>query len=176
MQAQIKRHLMRRFAGSNQPAGKICFPSSARMERDLMRADSNMGQRIGDRLPFAVRSSTHLRRFDRQPRGEPERCSCIRSAAPPQQSADARRADAWGRWQSLCRCPAPADRCRSGRLLPCRALQKSPRRCSRPASRELLFHLPPQMRIERRKRLIEEQCVGLDGHASRDCYALPLPS
>ncbi len=41
---------------------------------------------------------------------------------------------------------------------------------------KLLLCLPAQMRIERRKRLIKEQGVGLDGHASRDCYALPLPA
>ena len=41
---------------------------------------------------------------------------------------------------------------------------------------QLFFRLPSQMRIERRKRLIKEQGVGLDGHASRDCYALPLPA
>ena len=41
---------------------------------------------------------------------------------------------------------------------------------------KLLFHLPPQMRIERRKGLIEEQRVRLDGHASRNGHALPLPA
>ena len=39
---------------------------------------------------------------------------------------------------------------------------------------KLLLSLPPKMRIKRCKRLIEEQRVRLDGHATRNSHALPL--
>ena len=50
MQAQIKRHLMWRFAGRKQPARKRVFVVRSNLKRNLMRADAGMGERIGDRV------------------------------------------------------------------------------------------------------------------------------
>ena len=175
MQAQVKRHFMRRFAGCDQPAGKCVFTFCRGVKRNLMRADSGMGQRIRDtagRSQLAIprvycdKIGSHAAsRSDVLASGQPRRGNSLWAFEELMLGAAGNHFAAVQHKQIAAKAEGFLH---VVRYKDHRAVVVGERLA------QLFFRLPSQMRIKRRKRLIEEQGVGLDGHASRDCYALPL--
>ena len=175
VQAQIKSHLVRRFAGGHKPTWKSVFPIRSWLEHDLMGANPDVCQRI--------EALVHSLEF-----------------AVPGVHSDPIRTDAAGSNNIL----APGQPCCSHRPRPLedlvfRAAGNHPPAIQdeqigaeakslfhivgykndhavvgRQGLAKLFFRLPPQVRIQGRKRLIEEQRIRFNGHAPRNGHALPL--